>query len=268
MTRPRSCSRAASAARRWLRALAAPHRLHEASDPWAQGSSDCSSDGEGGAQTGRSVVTAAARAGEPRAEAATPTPCAHPLRGPLLRGPAASIFLWLPVAALVCGAGEWRRPPRQALGGLPPPTRASRVLSPHPHLAQRPPDIPRPFGLPGSPRPGLPHRLDREPGAAVAARPPRDRRASALARERAWSPSPPRGQAARATLGSKAPGPRLSGRRPLEKPGSRPGSPPRPTRALGRSGAPHQGHLRLRISGDRALLCWGPGQWAGSFCLL
>lgn len=105
VTRPRSCSRAAAAASRWLRALAAPHRLHEASDPRAQGSSDCSSDGEGGAQAGRSVVTAAARAGEPRAQAATPTPCAHPLRGPLLRGPAASIFLWLPVAALVCGAG-------------------------------------------------------------------------------------------------------------------------------------------------------------------
>ncbi|MEJ1285212.1 PHD finger protein 3 [Cricetulus griseus] len=81
-----------------------PERLHEASDPRTQGGSDCSTDREGGAQASRSVVTAAARALEPRAEAATPTPCAHPLRGPLLRGPAASIFLWLPVAALVYGA--------------------------------------------------------------------------------------------------------------------------------------------------------------------
>lgn len=173
MTRPRSCSRVAAAAavvvavaRRWLRALAAPHRLHEASDPRAQGGSDCSSDGEGGTQASRSVVTAAARALEPRAEAATPTPCAHPLRGPLLRGPAASIFLWLPVAALVCGAGEWRRRPRRALGGLLSPRgrpasfipRAGAALSsPPPSPAVRPPGPPRL----APPRLGLPHRLAR-----------------------------------------------------------------------------------------------------------
>lgn len=126
----------------------------------------------------------------------------------------------------------------------PFPTRVARVL--HPSRRGRP-LLPRPsglWGLPGLPRPApaFPHRLARGLGAAVAARPLRDRRASALAGERTRTPPPPRGQASWARPGSKAPG--LALRTP-------------PARGAG----PHRGRSLLRHRGSQALRTLGDARF-------
>lgn len=208
-------------------------------------------DGEGGTQASRSVVTAAARALEPRAEAATPTPCAHPLRGPLLRGPAASIFLWLPVAALVCGAGEWRRRPRRALGGFLSPRGRPASFIPRAGAALSSPGRPASGASPACPAPPRPAppfgpRARSRGGGAASARPP----SLGLSRRAC----PVSAAAARAGLvgqaGFEGPGPGAS-----DSAGSRSRAAPSPipAPASGEPGAADLGGTRAFVLGTQTL---------------